>query len=75
MQSVFSRSRLGAAAWLLIIVLLAPSGFASDGPSDASLWAEFIAWFEAGFGTASGVIAADDAGFIVFMSRLIVPGG
>lgn len=69
MRRVFSRSRRAAAAWLLIVVLLAPSALACDTTENVSLWAEFVAWL-------AGITAPDDDGFSVWlMGRIGVPGG
>ena len=70
MRGVFTRSRRTAAAWLLFVILLAPSAFAAD-TTNASLWAEFVVWLETHVG-----VAADQGGFTIWlMSRLGVPGG
>jgi hypothetical protein len=76
MRGVFPRSGRVAAACLLIVVLLAPSAFASDTSSDESLWAEFVAWVDAGLGVSDGVTAADESGFSAWlMARIGVGGG
>ena len=73
MRSVFSRA---VAVCLLVVVLLAPAAFASDSTADASLWAEFVAWFESRLGVPGGVSATDDDLYIGWlMSRLVIPGG
>lgn len=72
MRGVSARSRRAVAAWLLIVVLLAPSALASD-RGDAGLWAEFVVWIET---QVDGAIAADDAGFVVWLlGRITVPNG
>lgn len=72
MRGVFSRSRRVIAAWLLIVVLLAPSALASDVPTDVSLWDEFVAWvFESG----STAGASQDSFTIWLMGRIGVPNG
>jgi hypothetical protein len=76
MRSIFTRSRRAAAAWLLIVVLLAPSAFASDTTSDASLWGEFVVWLQSRLVVPGGTAAADDAGFTAWlMGRIGIPGG
>jgi hypothetical protein len=76
MRGVFSRSRCAAAAWLLILILLAPNAFATNTPPDPGLWAEFVAWVDAGFGEPSGVTAADEDSFTVWlMGHIGIPGG
>jgi hypothetical protein len=73
MRGVFSRT---VAACLLVVVLLAPSAFASDSTTDASLWAEFVAWFESKLGVPGGFTGTDEDLFTVWlMSRLVIPGG
>lgn len=75
MRSVFSRASRKAAAWLLIVVLLAPAAYASDIAEDVSLWAEFLIWLQAGMGIPAG-ITADDVGFTIWlMGRIHIPGG
>jgi hypothetical protein len=75
MRNIFSRSRRVAAAWLLIVVLLAPTAFASDNAGDASLWAEFIVWLQIGLDVPDD-ITADDVGFTIWlMGRIGIPNG
>lgn len=75
MRGVFSRSWRACVACLLVVVLLAPAAFASDG-TDASLWAEFVGWLQSRLVVPGGVAVADKGGFTAWlMSRLIVPGG
>lgn len=69
MRGVFSRSRRTAAAWLLIVVLLAPAAFASDPPDDVTLWDAFVAWLAGRIGGPGGLTTAED------MGRIHVPGG
>ncbi|HYC89483.1 MAG TPA: hypothetical protein VEO54_09760 [Thermoanaerobaculia bacterium] len=69
MRGVFPRT---AAAWLLIVVLIAPSATASQ-MDDASLWAEFTTWLEARIGVPNGVTEADFT--LWLMSRIGIPGG
>jgi hypothetical protein len=76
MRNVFSRGRVTAAVWLLLVVLLAPSAFASDATTDATLWAEFVAWFEARLDVPNGVTTADESSFTLWlMGRLHIPNG
>lgn len=76
MRGVFSRSTRAAAAWLLVLVLLAPNALASNASTDPGLWDEFVAWVEAGFGEPNGVTAADEDSFTVWlMGRIGVPNG
>jgi hypothetical protein len=42
MRSVFSR----AVAVCLLVVLLAPTAFASGSTADASLWDQFVVWLQ-----------------------------
>jgi hypothetical protein len=73
MRGVFSQSRRIAAAWLLIVVLLAPSALAADAPPDPSLWDEFVVWL---FGESGSSAGADQDSFTVWlMSRFDIPGG
>jgi hypothetical protein len=75
MRRVFSRGRRIAAACLLIVVLLAPTAFASGDSGNSSLWAEFMVWLQAGFDVPDG-LTADDVGFTVWlMGRLNIPPG
>ena len=72
MRGVFSRSRRIATAWLLVIILLAPSALASP-PDNTSLWGEFVLWLLGESGSTAG---ADQDGFMVWLqSRLGVPNG
>jgi hypothetical protein len=72
MRGVFLRRRRVAVAWMLILVLLAPSVFASDTSGGASLWAEFIGWLAEG----NGVSTAEDGGFTAWlMARIGVGNG
>lgn len=66
MRGVFAR-------WLLVVVLLAPSAFASE-VTEASLWTEFTTWLEAQIGLPNGT-SMDIAYTTWLMSRLVVPGG
>ena len=76
MRGVFFRATRTAAAWLLIVVLLAPSALATDVASNASLWAEFVAWLEAQLGTPDVPTSPDEASFEVWlMARPHIPGG
>lgn len=76
MRSVFSRGQRAAAAWLLIVVLLAPSAFATEMASDTSLWAEFVVWLAGRIDVPGGVTAADEGGFTTWlMGRITIPGG
>ena len=76
MRSVFSRGRRVVAACLLVVVLLAPSAFASDPADNASLWAEFVIWLEGRIDIPGGFAAADEYAFTLWlMSRLGVPNG
>jgi hypothetical protein len=75
MRSVLFRGSRQAAAWLLIIVLLAPAAYASNTTDGVSLWAEFLAWFQGGVDVPSDA-AADDVSFTVWlMGRITIPGG
>lgn len=75
MQGVFSRGRRAAAAWLLVVVLLAPAALASGTASEESLWAEFAAWVQSRLDIPGGR-AADQDGFTAWlMSRFGIPGG
>ena len=75
MQSVLFRGSRKAAAWLLIVVLLAPAAYASNTSDDVSLWAEFLAWLQVGIGVPTDA-TADDAGFTAWlMGRITIPGG
>ncbi len=69
MRGVFSRSRRTAAAWLLIVVLLAPTAFASDAPDDRSLWDAFVSWLGRIDIPGGLTQAAED------MARIGTPGG
>lgn len=76
MRRVILGSGRAATASLLIVVLLAPVALASDTTSDASLWAEFLAWFQSRFNIPGGATAADNGNFTVWlMSRWTIPGG
>jgi cell division FtsZ-interacting protein ZapD len=76
MQAVFFLCRRGVAAWLLIVVLLAPAALASDATGDASLWDEFVAWVQSRLDVPGGATAADETGFTAWlMSRFGIPGG
>jgi hypothetical protein len=75
MRSVSFRGSRKAAAWLLIVVLLAPAAYASNTTHNVSLWAEFVAWLHVGIGVPSDA-AADHAGFTVWlMGRITIPNG
>jgi hypothetical protein len=75
MRSVFSRGSRKAAAWLLIVVLLAPAAYASDTTGEVSLWTEFLLWLQAGIGVPEDA-EADDVSFSVWlMGRIHIPGG
>ena len=75
MRGVFSRSWRACVACLLVVVLLGPAAFASDG-TDASLWAEFRTWLQGRLNIPGGVAVADEDGFTVWlMARLGVPNG
>lgn len=73
MRGVFSRGRRAAAVCLLMVVLLAPTAFASGGSGDASLWDEFIAWMVGESGTSAG--ANQDSFSVWLMGRIGIPGG
>ena len=73
MRGIVSRGRRAAAAWLLIVVLLAPSALASDVPVDVSLWDAFVAWLYGESGSTAG--ADQDAFTIWLMGRIGIPGG
>jgi hypothetical protein len=74
MRGVFARGLSAPAAWLLIVVLLAPAAFAVGTTNDAGLWAEFLAWVESGLSVPGG--AANEDGFTAWlMSRFHIPGG
>ena len=76
MRSVFFHGRRVVAACLLLIVLLAPSAFATDTTYDASLWGEFVAWCEARIDVPGGVAIADEYAFTLWlMGRIGIPGG
>ena len=76
MRGVSIRSRRAVAAWLLIVVLLAPSAYASDATNNASLWDEFISWLQGGLDTWGGATAADESAFTAWlMGRIWIPGG
>ena len=71
MRGIFSRA---AAACLLVLVLLAPRAYASGSTVDASLWDEFVAWFQSSLDVPGGV--TDEDSFTVWlMSRIGIPGG
>lgn len=72
MRSVFSR----AVAACLLVVLLAPTAFASGSTADASLRAEFVAWFQSRLSVPGGFTATDQDLYILWlMSRIGIPGG
>jgi len=74
MRSVLPRNARVAAACLLVVILLAPTAFASDG-AGSSLWAEFLAWLQGRLDIPGG-LTADDAGFTVWLQgRLDIPPG
>jgi hypothetical protein len=76
MRGLISRSAIVAIAWMLIVILFAPTALASDVAGDASLWAEFVAWIQATFGDSNSSISASTETFDVwFMGRISVPGG
>jgi hypothetical protein len=76
MRGVAFRGRRSAAGWFLMIILLAPSVFASNTMSDTSLWAEFVVWFAGRPDAQGGPTAADESGFTAWlMGRLHIPGG
>lgn len=76
MQGVFSWSVRTAAAWLLIVVLLAPTTLASETIKESGLWAEFVAWIETQVDGPDGVTVADDDSFVAWLlGRITVPGG
>lgn len=70
MRGVFSRSRRVAALSLLIVVLLAPSAFASETTDDVSLWDAFVTWLAGRIDIPGGLAAEDEA-----TSRHTIPGG
>lgn len=75
MRSVSSRGSRKAAAWLLIVVLLAPAAYGADTAEDVSLWAEFLLWFQGRIDIPNGD-SADDVSFSVWlMGRIGIPGG
>ena len=72
MRSVFSR----LVAVCLLLVLLVPTALASGTTVDASLWDEFVSWYESRLDIPGGFTAADEDLFVIWlMSRLVVPGG
>ena len=66
MRRVFAR-------WLLVGVLLAPNAFAAE-TTNASVWAEFVLWFEARIGVPIGA-EAEIAYTVWLMGRIGIPGG
>jgi cell division FtsZ-interacting protein ZapD len=64
------------AAWLLVVMLLAPATLASDATGDASLWDEFVAWVQSRLIVPGGATAVDESGFTAWlMSRFHIPNG
>lgn len=68
MKSVSRGMRRLAAASVLVVLLGAPTAFASNTTSDASLWDEFVAWLAGQ--------SPDQDGFIAWLNaRIDIPGG
>jgi hypothetical protein len=75
MRTIFPSSARAAVSWLLVVALLAPAALGASTTDDPSLWAEFIAWVQAGLGVPDG-ITLDEAGYVVWlMVRPTIPGG
>jgi hypothetical protein len=77
MTSVFKRATRGLALLTVLVLLMAPSAFATEPTADPSLWAEFTAWLEGRIGIPGAVEASEtdsDSFAEWLMARIHIPG-
>lgn len=75
MRSVFTRGLRLAVVCLLVVILLAPSAFATTAATDPGLWAQFTAWLQGRIGIPPGVTANEDGFTMWLMGRIDIPNG